>query len=74
MQLTFDETMGKLTSAELKTIETELKTLQQDAHKKLAELDQKVKTDPKQKAKLQAEAKEIVKNYNKQCLEAEQKL
>lgn len=73
VQLHFDEEMKKLDSAELKKMESELNDMQKKAKSNLKELNNKAKADPKQKAKFQAEAKNLIKNYNKKCIEIEQK-
>ena len=73
MQLHFDEEMKKLDSSELKKMESELNDMQKKAKSNLKELNNKAKADPKQKAKFQAEAKNLIKNYNKKCIEIEQK-
>lgn len=73
VELQFDETMKKLENSEFKTMESELQEMQKKLKSNLAELDKKAQADPKQKAKLQSEAKALVKNYNKKCIEIEQK-
>ncbi len=73
MELQFDETMKKLENSEFKKMESELQEMQKKLKSNLAELDKKAQADPKQKAKLQSEAKALVKNYNKKCIEIEQK-
>ena len=58
----------------IKTLETDINKLKNEAKLKLDELEKKAKLDPKQKTKFQAEAKKIVAEYNKKIGEAEQKI